>query len=61
MSCYFADGEITSICADYLVDRRGFEPLTSAVQAPAGLTGGSLLFLVGDVEGALYTEHALRT
>ena len=33
----------------WLVDRRGFEPLTSAVQAPAGLTGSSFLFLVGDV------------
>jgi hypothetical protein len=31
------------------VERRGFEPLTSAVQAPARLTGSSLPFLVGDV------------
>ena len=28
--------------ADFLVERRGFEPLTSAVQAPARLTGSSL-------------------
>ena len=30
-----------------LVERRGFEPLTSAVQAPARLTGSSLPFLCG--------------
>jgi hypothetical protein len=42
MSCYPAASEITSICADYLVDRRGFEPLTSAVEAAARLTGSSL-------------------
>ena len=40
---------VDAICADYLVERRGFEPLTSAVQAPARLTGSSLPFLVGDV------------
>jgi hypothetical protein len=40
--------EITSIWADFLVELRGFEPLTSAVQAPARLTGSSLPFL-GDV------------
>ena len=34
----------------FLVERRGFEPLTSAVQAAARLTGSSLPFrLVGDV------------
>jgi hypothetical protein len=38
-----------SVRADFLVERRGFEPLTSAVQAPARLTGSSLPFLVGDV------------
>ncbi len=32
MSCYLADGEITSICADFLVELRGIEPLTSAVR-----------------------------
>jgi hypothetical protein len=32
-----------------VAERRGFEPLTSAVQAPARLTGSSLPFLVGDV------------
>jgi hypothetical protein len=31
----------------FLVERRGFEPLTSAVRAPARLTGSSLLFLRG--------------
>jgi hypothetical protein len=44
MSCYPVAQEITSICADYLVELRGFEPLTSAVQAPARVTGSSLLF-----------------
>jgi hypothetical protein len=47
MSCYSVAEEIMSICADYLVDRRGFEPLTSAVRAPARLTGSSLPFLGG--------------
>ena len=47
MSCYSVAEEITSVCADFLVERRGFEPLTSAVQAPARLTGSSLPF-VGD-------------
>jgi hypothetical protein len=42
MSSYSANQEITPICADYLVDRRGFEPLTSAVEAAARLTGSSL-------------------
>ena len=28
-------GDITSLCADFLVERRGFEPLTSAVEARA--------------------------
>jgi hypothetical protein len=35
MSCYSADEEITPICANLLVELRGFEPLTSAEQAPA--------------------------
>ena len=38
-----------SICADYLVERRGFEPLTSAVLAPARVTGSSLSFLGGSL------------
>ncbi|HZZ23249.1 MAG TPA: hypothetical protein VFE60_12050 [Roseiarcus sp.] len=33
--------------ADFLVELRGFEPLTSAAQAPARLTGSSLPFLGG--------------
>ena len=36
-----------SICADFLVELRGFEPLTSAVQAPVRLTGSSRPFLGG--------------
>jgi hypothetical protein len=39
--------ETTAARADFLVELRGFEPLTSAVQAPAGLTGSSLPFLRG--------------
>jgi hypothetical protein len=34
MSSYSANQEITSICADFLVELRGFKPLTSAEQAP---------------------------
>jgi len=30
MSCYSADEEITSVCADFLVERRGFEPIALA-------------------------------
>ena len=47
MSCYSAHREITPVWADFLVERRGFEPLTSAVQAPARLTGSSFPFLGG--------------
>ena len=47
MSCYPVAKEIMSVCADFLVERRGFESLTSAVQAPARLTGSSLPFLGG--------------
>jgi hypothetical protein len=42
-------GETAPARAGFLVERRGFEPLTSVVQAPARLTGSSLPFLVGDV------------
>jgi len=35
------------IQGEWLVEVRGFEPLTSAVQAPARLTGSSLPFLRG--------------
>jgi hypothetical protein len=34
-------------CADFLVELRGFEPLTFAVPAPTRLTGSSLPFLGG--------------
>jgi hypothetical protein len=40
------------------VELRGFEPLTSAVQAPARLTGSSLPF-VGDGGAQLELEPAL--
>jgi hypothetical protein len=45
--------------ADYLVERRGFEPLTSAEQAPARLTGSSLPFLRGS-SATSATTRALR-
>jgi hypothetical protein len=32
MSCYSVEEEITPVRADYLVELRGFEPLTSAVR-----------------------------
>jgi hypothetical protein len=48
MSCYSVAQEIMPGGADYLVQLRRFEPLTSAAQAPARLTGSSLPFL-GDV------------
>jgi hypothetical protein len=34
--------EITSICADFLVELRGFEPLTSAEPAPVHVTARPL-------------------
>jgi hypothetical protein len=34
--------ETAAARADFLVERRGFEPLTSAVQGPARLTSSSL-------------------
>ena len=30
MSCYSVAEEITSVCADFLVERRGFEPMAIA-------------------------------
>jgi hypothetical protein len=36
--CYSLAEKITPICADFLVERREFEPLTSAVLASARLT-----------------------
>ena len=41
--------EPRAVRADYLVERRGFEPLTSAVLAPARVIGSSLLFLGGSL------------
>jgi hypothetical protein len=34
LSCYSTDEEITSICADFLVGRRGFEPMAIALRTP---------------------------
>ena len=34
MSCYSVAEEISSICADFLVERRGFEPMAIAVSRP---------------------------
>jgi hypothetical protein len=45
MSRYSADEEITSICPDFLVELRGFEPLTSVVQVPARFTAPALPIL----------------
>jgi hypothetical protein len=42
MSYYSMAEEIMPGRADYLVEQRGFEPLTSAVQAPARFTASSL-------------------
>ena len=39
MSCYSVAEEITSICADYLVELRGFEPVISAMRHPRALDG----------------------
>jgi hypothetical protein len=39
MSCYSATEEITPERADFLVERRGFEPLTSAVRALSRAAG----------------------
>ena len=39
MSCYPVADKITSICADFQVELRGFEPLTSEVQALARVDG----------------------
>jgi hypothetical protein len=39
--------EITSICADFLVELRGFEPLTSAVRGTRSLDGGAASVLDG--------------
>ena len=42
-----------------MVERRGFEPLTAAVEARARLTGSSLPFLVGDV--GIVRDNAKRS
>jgi hypothetical protein len=49
MASIYSNPETSVLRQDWMVERRGFEPLTSAVQAPARLTGSSLPFLVGDV------------
>ena len=40
-------GQMRAVANFMLAELRGFEPLTSAVQAPARLTGSSLPFLCG--------------
>jgi hypothetical protein len=47
--------ETGSVCPDWMVELRGFEPLTSAVPASARLTGSSLPF-VGDVGAQLVVQ-----
>jgi hypothetical protein len=47
MSDDFRTGETTAARADFLVELRGFEPLTSAAQAPARRTAASLPVLQG--------------
>ena len=42
-------GNPARFARDFLVELRGFEPLTSAVQASARLTGSSLPFLGGSL------------
>ena len=36
-----ATTEITGICADFMVELRGFEPLTSVVRGTRGLDGAA--------------------
>jgi hypothetical protein len=43
MTCYSATDEITPGHADYLVELRGFEPLTSAVEARGDDTAGRFM------------------
>jgi hypothetical protein len=40
MSCYPVAEKITPVRADFLVERRGFEPATSAMRHPRALDGG---------------------
>jgi hypothetical protein len=44
---FYPAAEITSICVDFLVELRGFEPLTSARQAAARRTAAPLPVLRG--------------
>jgi hypothetical protein len=47
MSWYPAAQEITWICADFVMELRGFEPATSAVQVSARFSASPLLVLQG--------------
>jgi hypothetical protein len=49
----------TAADQDFVVELRGFEPLTSAVQAPARLTGSSLPFVGGSSATSRQLEPAL--
>ena len=54
ISCYLVVEEIMRGSADFQVDLRGFEPLTSAVRGTLGLDGGAASVLEGlSVESAL--------
>ena len=47
MSWYPAAQEITWICAEFVMELRGFEPATSAVQVSARFSASPLLVLQG--------------
>jgi hypothetical protein len=41
MSCYSVAEEITPVCADFVVERRGFEPVTSAARVATLVDGAA--------------------
>jgi hypothetical protein len=41
MSCYSVAVENTPVCADFLVERRGFEPVTSAARVATLVDGAA--------------------
>ncbi len=47
MSCYSLAEKITPVRADFLVELRGFEPLTSALRGTRGLDGSTASVLEG--------------
>jgi hypothetical protein len=52
--------EITSICADFPVELRGFEPRTSAVRAPARADGAAPSGCAGLTAAAAPLDPALE-